>query len=111
MSAGIGGGGTALREDVEHEEEERELDDEGGVEVGEWIGDEEEVIGLTDSTGLLCSLPVRASQEVTRKSEECSLPSLEVALETDLGSTAQRVEVGREVDEGILSGSDVILHT
>ena len=51
-------GGTALREDVEHEEEERELDDEGGIEVGERRGDEEEVVGSTGSTGLLCSLSV-----------------------------------------------------
>ena len=33
---GIGGDGTALREDVEHEEEERELDGGGGIEA---VGD------------------------------------------------------------------------
>ena len=108
---GGGGDGAALREDIEHEGEERELDGERGVDVGERRGDEEEVTGSTGSTGPLCSLSVRTGQEVIRKSEECPLPNLEVALETDLGSTAQRVETGQEVNEGILPGSDVILHT
>ena len=103
--------GTSLTEEVQHEEEGRELDGERGVDVGERRGDEEEVTGSTGSTGPLCSLSVRTGQEVIRKSEERPLPNLEVALETDLGSTAQRVEAGQEVNEGMLSGSDVILHT
>src|SRR5436853_1864802 len=100
--------------DVEHEEEERELNGEGGIEavgdnptalreeVGERRGDEEEVIGSTGSTGPLCSLSVGTGQEVIEQSEEGSTPSLEVALETRLGSTVQREEAGRDVDEDTL---------